>query len=248
LYDPACFVDDEDLYGPKRDADEEDEPPSGIGFDEPISVDAFLASLKDPAAEEEETRQEQNKGNEQGMRAAAAAAAAPSKAASSRAGRKGKLGKIPQARWDEQDRRDAMDLLKKNTAPNKSNMGCLLWEVKKRNSVSFRKVTSPSFQAFAFAVHHPDLPFHQNLTAEAKCGNQYCITPGCLRLIYDYMRGAKGNNFPEMTPFEIVGLQRAAETDKRIGMQYEKSCHKVVFALYDAKKYAEIQQWLKIPA
>jgi hypothetical protein len=51
------------------------------------------------------------------MGAAAAAAAAPSTAASSRAGRKGKLGKIPQANWDEQDRRDAMDLLQKNTSP-----------------------------------------------------------------------------------------------------------------------------------
>jgi len=111
--------------------------------------------------------------------------------------------------------------------------------VKKRNSVSFRKVTSPSFQAFAFAVHHPDLPLHQNLTAEAKCGNQYCITPGCLRLIYDYGCGAKGDNFPKMNAREITGLQREAETDKRIGMQHEKTCPNKVFALYDAKKYAD---------
>lgn len=86
LYDPACFVDDEDFLDVKRSAEEQDALPTGIGFDEPMSVDAFLASLKDPAAEEEEAQQEQNKGNEQAMGAAAAAAAAPSTAASSRAG------------------------------------------------------------------------------------------------------------------------------------------------------------------
>jgi hypothetical protein len=246
LYDPACFVDDDDLYGPTRDAAERDALPTGPGFDEPFSVDAFLANLKDPAAEEEETQQEQAKGNEQGMGAAAAAAAAPPRA--SRAGKKGKLGKIPQAHWDEQDRREAMDLLQKNTAPNKSNTGCQLWEVKKRTAVRFRQVTYPSFQAFAFAVHHPDLPLHQNLTAEAKCGNQYCITPGCLRLVYDYGCGAKGDNFPELGPFEIIGLQRDAETDKRIAMQYEKSCHTVVFDMHGAGKYGDIHRFLKLPA
>jgi hypothetical protein len=247
LYDPACFVDDDDLYGPTRDAAARDALPTGPGFDEPFSVDAFLANLKDPAAEEEE---EQIKGNEQGMGAAAAAAAAPSapsRAASSRAAKKGKVGKILQADWDDQDRRDAMEVLQKNTAPNKSNKGCPLWQVKQRKVVSFRKVTYP-FQAFAFAVHHPDLPLRQNLTAEAKCGNQCCIAAGCLRLVYDHQRGAKGEDFPEMTAFDIVGLQRDAETDERIGMQYERSSHQAVFALYDAGKYAHLQQWLKLTA
>jgi hypothetical protein len=252
LYDPACFVDDDDLYGPTRDAAERDALPTGPGFDEPFSVDAFLANLKDPAAEEEQ--QEQNKRSERGMgAAAAAAAAAPSKAASSRAtsSRTAKKGKIiPQASWDEQDRREAMELLQKNTAPNKSDAGCVLWQAKQgqRTYVSFRKVTYPSWQAFAFAVHHPDLPLQQDLTAEAKCGNRYCITPGCLRLVYNYWSGAKGDNFPELGPFEIIGLQRDAETDERIAMQYEKSCHTVVFDLYDAKKYAEIHRFLKPPA
>jgi hypothetical protein len=250
LYDPACFVDDDDLYGPTRDAAEREALPTGPGFDEPFSVDAWLANLKDPAAEEEESQQEQNKGNEQGMRAAAAAAApsAPSRAASSRAGKKGKNGKIPQADWDEQDRLDAMEILQKNTAPTKSNKGCTLWQVKQRTVISFRKVTYPSFQAFAFAVHHPDLPLYQKLTAEAKCGNERCISPDCLRLVYDHQRGAKGDNFPELTAFDIVGLQRDAETDKRVAMQYERSCHTAVFALHDARQYAHLQQWLKLPA
>jgi len=251
LYDPACFVDDDDLPDSKRQrgADDEDAPASTEGFDEPVSVRAFLLSLRDPAEDDtpvpSRRRKQARKGREASACGPTAAAAAASGAENARVCGKRKFGKLVLADWSAQDHRDAVNYVEARTAARKSASGCRLWDSERYKTAKFRGVHYPSGQVLAFAAHNPALPLVQRLSVAAQCGNPLCLTPECLRLVYNHGRGRASANFQPLTMESLVSLQRQAKNNDRIGMQHTNISHEELSRMHDAEDYAGIKKWLQ---
>jgi hypothetical protein len=152
-------------------------------------------------------------------------------------------GTVFPSQWSAADRRDAQAYLAEHTASATSASGCRLW--KHSNAAKFRKVTYPSFQTFAFAVHFQDTPLMRQTKVEAKCGNSLCVNQDCMRLVYNRAQGLRNNNFAPMSPEALVALHRLAMNNPHIGINHTNIKEDEIRALYDAGKFVLLEQLLK---
>jgi len=85
----------------------------------------------------------------------------------------------------------------------------------------------------------------QRLSVAAQCGNPLCLTPECLRLVYNHGRGRASASFQPLTMEYLVSLQRQAKNNERIGMQHTNISLEELSRMHDAEDYAGIKKWLQ---
>jgi hypothetical protein len=151
-------------------------------------------------------------------------------------------GKVFPSEWTATDRSAALKYLQEHTLSAKSASGCRQWN-KNTQGAKFRKVVYPSVQTFAFAAQIQDPPLMQRMKVESKCGNALCVTPTCLILVYNRMKGPK--NFLPMTSDALVQLYHRAANNAHIGIQRTRIDDTQLRELHRNGRFAELEQRLK---
>jgi len=75
-----------------------------------------------------------------------------------------------------------------------------------------------------------------------------CLTPECLRLVYNHGRGRVSANFQPLTMEYLVSLQRQAKNNERIAMQHTNISLEELSRMHDTEDYAGIKKWLQTSA
>jgi hypothetical protein len=158
--------------------------------------------------------------------------------------KKMKTGKVTQARWSQEDFRDALEYLQSHSTSKKSETDCRVWD-KRSKSAKFRAVHYP-VQLLAFAAHNTGVQLEQGMSVKAKCGNELCVTRECVVLTFEHKRGPKSADFPPLSQAGRALLKSQARANGKLGELYTRSITLAeLVRMHEEKDYAAIQGWMR---